>query len=179
MTPAGRKVSTIVAVAENGVIGDAADIPWHLPADFAHFKATTMGHVLVIGRVTHESIGRPLPGRTTIVLTRDPDWTAPGVQVASDVPSALALADQILAEQGDDKQTDDKQVMIGGGAAVYAAAMPYADEQIISEIPLSPPGDTHYPEINRKRWTEVRREPREGFTVVWWERTFACGGTEA
>lgn len=176
MTPAGRKVSLVAAVAENGVIGDGAKIPWHLPADFAHFKATTMGHVLILGRATHEGIGRPLPGRTTIVLTRNPDWSADGVRVAADVPSALALADEILADQAG-QGPGEGQVMVGGGGVVYGAAMPYADEQIISEIPLSPPGDTHYPEINRKRWTEVRREPREGFTVVWWERTFACGGS--
>jgi dihydrofolate reductase len=71
-----------------------------------------------------------------------------------------------------------RQVMVGGGAHVYAAALPYADEQVISEIPLSPEGDTHYPEFSRDRWREVAREPREGFTIVTWERTFACGATK-
>ena len=118
------------------------------------------------------SIGRPLPGRETIVLTRNREWSAAGVRVAHDVPSALALADEILADQ-----PADRQVMIGGGGHVYTAAMPYADEQIISEVPLSPAGETRYPEISAKRWTEVRREPRDGFTIVWWERSFACGGS--
>ncbi|MBM9460093.1 dihydrofolate reductase [Nocardioides sp. zg-536] len=170
-TPAGRMVTAVAAVAENGVIGDGENIPWHLPADFAHFKATTMGHVLILGRTTHEGIGRPLPGRETIVLTRDPDWSAEGVHVAHDVLSALKLADELLAGS-----PDERQVMVGGGGHVYAALMPYTDEQVISEIPVSPEGQTRYPEINRRRWREVRREPREGFTVVWWERVFACGG---
>lgn len=160
----------VAAVAENGVIGADADIPWKISEDFAHFKATTLGHVLLLGRTTHEGIGRPLPGRTTVVLTRDPDWTADGVHVARSVPDALDLADRLLAEE-----PEDRQVMIGGGAHVYAAALPYADEQVISEIPMAPEGDTHYPEFSRSRWREVRREPREGFTIVWWERVFACG----
>lgn len=159
----------VAAVAENGVIGSDANIPWHIPADFAHFKATTTGHVLVLGRTTHEGIGKPLPGRQTIVLTRDPNWSAEGVHVARDIPSALALADELLADN------PKGQVMIGGGATVYTAALPYADEQILSEIPLSPAGDTHYPQFSRNRWREGRRDEREGFTVVWWERVFACG----
>jgi dihydrofolate reductase len=170
-TPAGRRVTMVAAVAENGVIGADADIPWKISEDFAHFKTTTMGHVLVLGRTTHEGIGRPLPGRTTIVLTRDPSYTAEGVEVAHSITEALDLADRLLADA-----PDDRQVMIGGGAAVYDAALPYADEQVISEIPLSPEGDTHYPEFSPKRWRELRREPREGFTIVWWERVFACGG---
>lgn len=168
-TPGGRRVTMVAAVAQNGVIGAGAGIPWHLPADFAHFKATTTGHVLILGRTTHEGIGKPLPGRQTIVLTRDPGWSAEGVRVARDLPSALLLADELLAD------SPKGQVMIGGGAAVYAAALPYADEQILSEIPLSPEGDTHYPKFSRNRWREGRRDEREGFTVVWWERVFACG----
>lgn len=171
-TPAGRRVTMVAAVAENGVIGADADIPWKISEDFQHFKATTMGHVLVMGRTTHEGIGRPLPGRTTVVLSRDQDYAPEGVEVAHSITDALALADRLL-----EGQPDDRQVMVGGGAAVYAAAMPYADEQVISEIPLSPEGDTHYPEFSPKRWHEVRREPREGFTIVWWERVFACGGS--
>jgi dihydrofolate reductase len=172
MTPGGRRVTMVAAVAENGVIGADANIPWHLPEDFAHFKATTMGHVLVLGRTTHEGIGRPLPGRTTVVLTSSPTWSAEGVRVAHSVPEALDLADELLADQ-----PPDRHVMIGGGAAVYAAALPYADEQVISEIPLRPAGDTHYPAFSRQRWREVGREPREGFTIVTLERSFGCGGS--
>src|SRR5262245_6925088 len=87
-----RRVTLVAAYADNRVIGDHGSIPWHLPEDFAHFKATTMGGVLVMGRATYDSIGRPLPGRTTIVVTRNPDWSAEGVLVAHSLGDALALA---------------------------------------------------------------------------------------
>jgi dihydrofolate reductase len=149
-------VTLIAAVARNGVIGAAGGIPWHLPEDFAHFKATTLGHTLVMGRATYESIGRPLPGRTTIVVTRDPRWSADGVLVAHSLEEALAMA------QGD--------VFVAGGAAVYEAALPYADVQLLSEVDLEPDGDTFYPEVDTEEWAEVERDPREGFTIVRWER---------
>jgi dihydrofolate reductase len=158
-TPGGRSVTMVAAVGENGVIGGAGDMLWDIPEDFAHFKATTIGQTLIMGRTTHEGIGRPLPGRTTIVLTRDPDWTADGVLIAHSVDEALELADTLPGE-----------VMIGGGAVVYAAAMPYADVQIISEVPLSPEGDAFYPAFDTEEWVEVRREPRTGFAIVRWER---------
>jgi dihydrofolate reductase len=164
-TPGGKTVTMVAAVAENGVIGLAGRIPWHLPEDFAHFKETTSGHILILGRTTHEGIGKPLPDRTTIVLTGDPGWHGEGVYVAPTLLDALTLADTM---EGD--------VMIGGGAVVYAAALPYADVQVISEVHASPEGDTHYPEFSRSRWREVAREPRDGFDVVRWERSFACGG---
>lgn len=154
----------VAAVAENGVIGLHGKIPWHLPEDFAHFKATTSGYILILGRTTHEGIGKPLPNRITIVLTRDPDWRGEGVHVAPTLPDALELADTM---EGD--------VMIGGGAVVYDAALPYADVQLISEVHASPEGDTYYPEFSRDRWREVSREQREGFDIVRWERVFACG----
>jgi dihydrofolate reductase len=149
-------IALIAAVAENGVIGADGAIPWHLPADFAHFKQTTMGQTLVMGRATYDSIGRPLPGRTTIVLTRSPSWSAPGVQTASSIEEALSLA------------TTD--VYVAGGATVYEQAMAYADVQLLSEVPLSPPGDTHYPAIDPAVWHVTRRDPHEGFVVVRWER---------
>ena len=164
MTPGGKTVTMVAAVAENGVIGLGGKIPWHLPEDFTHFKSTTSGHVLILGRTTHEGIGKPLPHRTTIVLTRDPDWQADGVLVRPDILGALELADTLEGE-----------VMIGGGAAVYEAAMPYADVQIISEVHATPEGDTHYPAFSPKKWREIAREPREGFDIVTWERVFACG----
>ena len=149
-------VTLIAAVARNGVIGSAGGIPWHLPEDFAHFKATTMGQTLVMGRATYDSIGRPLPGRTTIVLTRDPAWSADGVQTAASLEEALALA------EGD--------VYVAGGATVYAAALPYADEQLLSEIDLEPEGDTFYPAFDRAEWQAVAREAHQGFDVVRWVR---------
>jgi dihydrofolate reductase len=150
-------VTLIAAVARNGVIGADGDIPWHLPEDFAHFKATTLGHTLVMGRATYESIGRPLPGRTTIVVTRDPDWSADGVLVAHSLKEALTIA-------------GDAEVFVAGGATVYEAALPYADVQLLSEVDLEPEGDTFYPPVDTEVWTAVSREPHEGFTVVRWER---------
>lgn len=158
-TPAGRTVTMVAAVGTNGVIGGAGDMLWDIPEDFAHFKATTIGQTLIMGRTTHEGIGRPLPGRITIVLTRDPEWAADGVLVAHSIEEALELADTLPGE-----------VMIGGGAVVYEAAMPYADVQIISEVPLSPEGDAFYPVFDTEEWVEVRREPRTGFVIVRWER---------
>jgi dihydrofolate reductase len=149
-------VTLIAAVARNGVIGAAGGIPWHLPEDFAHFKATTLGHTLVMGRATYDSIGRPLPGRTTIVLTRDPEWHADGVLTASSLEEALATA------EGD--------VYVAGGATVYAQALPYADEQLISEVDLEPDGDTFYPEFDRDEWEQTSRRPHEGFAVVTWRK---------
>jgi dihydrofolate reductase len=145
-------VTLIAAVARNGVIGSDGDIPWRVPGEQAFFKATTLGHTLVMGRATYESIGRPLPGRTTIVLTRDPEWRADGVTTASSIEDALERAD------GD--------VYVAGGATVYAAALPHADEQLISEIDLEPEGDTFYPDYDRDEWVEVGRDQREGFDVV-------------
>lgn len=149
----------IAAVARNGVIGHRGGIPWHLPEDFAHFRATTLGHTLVMGRATYDSIGRPLPGRTTIVLTRDPGWHADGVVVAHDLGSALDLA---ADHPGD--------VYVAGGAHVYAAALARADEQILTEVHQSPEGDTFYPDFDRGQWVEKRREGRDGFDWAWFER---------
>ena len=113
MTPSGKLVVMVAAVADNGVIGADGDIPWRIPEDFAHFKRTTLGHTLVMGRATFDSIGRPLPGRTTIVLTRDPQWTADGVLVASSLAAALTLAEDLPGD-----------VMVVGGARVYDEASP-------------------------------------------------------
>jgi dihydrofolate reductase len=156
-------LTLVAAVADNGVIGNAGDIPWRIPADFAHFKALTLGHVLVMGRATYDSIGRPLPGRTTIVLTRDPAWSADGVLAVRSLDEALALADTLPGE-----------VFVAGGAAVYAAALDRAHAQVLTEVHLSPEGDTHYPEFDATQWSEVRREQHLDAEVphefVWLER---------
>ncbi len=149
----------IAAVAENGVIGDAGTIPWHLPDDFAHFKATTLGHTLVMGRATYDSIGRPLPGRTTIVLSRDPAWSADGVLVAGSFDEALARAADLPGD-----------VYVAGGASIYALALPFADEQILTEVRLSPAGDTFYPPFDRDEWVVAERASYDGFDVVRWLR---------
>jgi dihydrofolate reductase len=154
-----KRVVLIAAVADNGVIGVDGGIPWRIAEDFAHFKATTLGHTLVMGRSTYDSIGRPLPGRTTIVLTRSPTWTAEGVLVAASLEAALTLAEDLPGD-----------VLVAGGAAVYAAAMAVADEQVLTEVHQSPAGDTHYPDFDRSEWAESSRDVRDGFDIVRWVR---------
>jgi len=157
--PSEQRVVLVAAVARNGVIGHGPDIPWTLPGEQRLFKELTLGHVLLMGRTTYESIGRPLPGRTTIVLTRDPDWRADGVLVAHTLREALALAAQ---QEGD--------VMVAGGGEVYAAALSLADEQVITEVPLEPDGDAHYPAYDAGEWEETAREEHEGYQRVFLRR---------
>ena len=158
-SPRGKRVVLVAAVAENGVIGNGPDIPWRIPGEQAEFKRLTLGHTLVMGRTTYESIGRPLPGRTTIVLTRDPAWRADGVLVAHDLDDALTQAEGLPGD-----------VMVAGGSQVYAAAMAFADEQVITEVHQDPEGDVLYPDFDPGEWTEARREPGDDYDRVWWQR---------
>lgn len=145
-----RRVVLVAAVADNGVIGDGGDIPWTIPGEQAQFKQLTWGHVLLMGRATYDSIGRPLPGRTTIVLTRDPGWSAEGVLVAHSLGEALDLAGDLAGD-----------VMVAGGAQVYAEALAVADEQVLTRVRLSPEGDTRYPAFDEAAWEETSRESFE------------------
>jgi dihydrofolate reductase len=154
-----KKVVMVAAVATNGVIGLDGDIPWSIPEDLKHFRAVTRGNTVVMGRRTFDSIGHPLPYRTNVVVTRDLSWAHEHVFVAHDVDEAIAEAQEF---EGD--------VMIMGGAQIYAAALPLATHQILTEVHLSPEGDTHYPEWDRSEWRETAREVHEGFDFVWWER---------
>jgi len=154
-----RRLTLIAAYADHRVIGDHGRIPWRLPDDFAHFKATTMGGVLVMGRATYDSIGRPLPGRTTIVVTRNPDGSAGGVLVVHSVPEALALA----AEQSG-------ETYVAGGTQLYEQTLPLATHQVLTEVHLTVDGDAHYPEFDLGDWVETRRESRPDLDWVWWER---------
>lgn len=174
MTPGGRRVVLVAAVAQNGVIGHGPDIPWRIPGEQATFKQLTLGHVLLMGRTTYESIGRPLPGRTTVVLTRDVSWSADGVLVAHDLAGALALADGVEGPGGRGGEVE-VEVMVAGGSQVYAAALPVADAQVLTEVRESPVGDVHYPDFDRTEWCEERREAFESFDRVWWVR---CGVLE-
>jgi dihydrofolate reductase len=154
-----KKVVMVAAVADNGVIGQGGDIPWAIPEDLKHFRATTKGHTVVMGRATYDSIGHPLPYRTNIVVTRDPAWTADGVFVAHSVEDAVERA-----------QAYDGDVMVIGGGHIYALAMPLATHQVLTEVHQSPDGDTRYPDWDRSEWVETARETHEGFDFVWWER---------
>ena len=163
MTKIAPRVVLVAARATNGVIGLNGDIPWKIPADFAHFKRVTVGHPLVLGRTTFEGIGKPLPDRQSIVVTRDPDWSWEGVLVARSVEEAIEIGAGL-----------DSLVNIGGGAKVYRDAMPLATGQILTEVEVAPEGDTHYPEFVELEWHEVRREGhrdhRPPYDIRWLER---------
>lgn len=148
-------VSLVAAVAANGVIGSDGEMPWHYPADLARFKQTTMGHPVVMGRRTYDSIaarlGGPLPGRTNVVLSRRDGLDLPeGAVHARGVEAALEAAGEAL---DDDRET----VYVAGGASVYEQFLDRADELRITEIPERPDGDTYFPEFGPE-WTEIDRE---------------------
>lgn len=141
-------VSAIVAVAKNGVIGKDNQIPWYLPADLAYFKRTTLGHHILMGRNSFRSIGRPLPKRTNVVITRDPFFSADGVLVAHSVEEALALA----FDHG------DTEAFIIGGGSIYRDSMTLWDKLYYTEVDLEPDGDVFFPSLNPAEWRETWRE---------------------
>jgi dihydrofolate reductase len=128
----------IVARGDNGVIGHENQLPWRLPCDLQYFKRTTLGKPIVMGRKTFESIGRPLPGRTNVVVTRNPDWTHPGVRVCQSLSDALVLADAQA------RMDDQDEVMIIGGAMLYREAMAGVDRLYITQVHCTPPGDATF-----------------------------------
>ena len=140
-------VSIIAAIGKNGELGFQGKIPWHIPADFKHFKETTLGHHLIMGRKTFESIGKPLPGRKTIVLTRS-NKKIEGVDCVSAVSKALA----ICAQRGED------EVFIAGGGEIYNLFLPHAQRLYISEVDFEGEADTVFPEINMEHWHELSVE---------------------
>lgn len=152
---------SIAAVAENGVIGDAGDMVWNVPEDFRHFKRTTMGHPMIMGRTTFDGMGA-LPGRQSIVVTRNPEF-APVLKPGDDVIVVHSLDEALEAVAGRD-------AFVVGGAQIYAAAMPHVTKLIISEMPMSPDGDARFPDIDKTVWREESRDPRDGFTVVTYTR---------
>jgi dihydrofolate reductase len=157
------RVSLIVAMASGGVIGRDNRLPWHLPADLRRFKRLTMGHPLVVGRKTFESIGRPLPGRTMVVVTRDPGYAPPGVRVAHSVDEALAVA--AAAEGGD-------EVFVAGGAEIYRQTLPRADRLHLTRIEAEIPGDTRFPEFDESQWRLTQEERHEPDDEVPFAYTF-------
>lgn len=140
------RVSIIAAMAANRVIGQGNRLPWHLPEDLQHFKALTMGHHIVMGRKTYDSIGRPLPGRTTVIVTRRPDYTAPDCIAVNSIDAALSVCH------------GDPEVFFVGGAEIYAQALPIADRLYLTEIKRDFPGDAHFPPFDAGQWQEVSRE---------------------
>ncbi len=146
----------VVAVADNGVIGADGGMPWHLSGDLRRVKALTMGKPLIMGRRTYESIGRPLPGRRTIVLAGDRTFSPEGVTVVRDFDAALDAARRAAAEMG------TSEIIAFGGAGVYALALPSARRIHMTEIHVSPAGDTRFPEFPRGDWREISREAGAG-----------------
>ena len=160
------RVTIVAAVARNGVIGVDGGLPWRLPDDLRRFKELTLGHVLVMGRTTYESIGRPLPGRTTVVVTRNEGWD-PGseeVLVAHGVSEAIEAAAAI-----------DDDVFVVGGAQVYADALPLADRLELTWVDAEPYGDTRFPEVEWADWRELRREEAEEVVYVTYQRAGSPG----
>jgi dihydrofolate reductase len=143
------KLSLIVAVSRNGVIGLNNQLPWHLPEDLKYFKSVTMGKPIVMGRKTYDSIGRPLPGRTNIVITRDPAWHAPGVEVAQSLEAALALGKKACEAAG------AEEIMVIGGEQIYRMCIENADRLYLTQVDAEVEGDAFFPGIDLNAWHQV------------------------
>jgi dihydrofolate reductase len=159
---AGRPLVLVVAVADGGVIGKDGGLPWKLPEDLRHFKAATMGHVMIMGRKTWDSIGRPLPGRTTFVVSRTPGFHAEGARVFGTFDAALESA-----------YAEDPEPRVVGGAAIYEEALPRATKILLTEVHRAVEGDTFFPAFDRGAFRETERRAGETTDVefVTLERT--------
>ncbi len=146
------KLALMWAMSRNRTIGQQNRLPWHLPEDLKYFKRVTMGKPIIMGRKTWDSLGRPLPGRSNIVISRDPDFEAPGGLLTHSLPEAVALARKIAAESAVD------EAVIIGGAEIFAMALPMAERLYLTEIHADVPGDTFFPDFDVSRWQETARE---------------------
>ena len=144
------EIELVYAVADDGTIGDRGGMPWRLPSDLRRFKAHTMGAPVVMGRKTYESIGRPLPGRRNVIVTRQPGYAAPGCEVYGDLTTALDVATASVP-----------RVCVIGGAEIYRQAMERADRLVVTHVAARPGGDTLMPPIDRDAWHPVERETIE------------------
>lgn len=162
------KISLIVAKAKNDVIGKDNGLVWKLSSDLRHFKNTTTGHHLIMGRKTFESTEKPLPNRTSVVVTRNENYCVPnGHHVVTDLQEALKVCRL--------KKLD--KIFISGGGEIYKIALPYVDEMIITEVDATPEGDTFFPEVKWENWKEISRESHQadekneyGFDIVTYKR---------
>jgi len=146
------KLALIVAMSRDRVIGRDNSLPWHLPEDLRHFKAVTMGKAMIMGRKTYDSIGRPLPGRTTLVVTRQPDWSAPGVTPCAGIDEALAAARALLPT------LKQEEVMVVGGADIYRQCLPLAAKIYLTRVDVAVAGDVFFPELDAREWRVVAEE---------------------
>jgi len=148
------KVAIVVAMAKEGrVIGKDGGLPWRIPGDMRFFKSITLGKPIIMGRKTFESIGKPLPGRTNIVITRDTNWSADGARVCHTIEDALVLARKIAARD------DAAHICIIGGAEIYALALPLTDVIFLTEVAGAVEGDTTLSAFDMSEWEEVNRLP--------------------
>ena len=143
------RISLLLAMSENRVIGRDGGLPWHLSADLKRFKKLTLGHVVIMGRKTFESIGRPLPRRRSIVLSRDPAYAPEGAEAAASLDEALARA------------ADEDEVFVVGGAGVFAEALPRADRLYLTRVHAEVEGDVVFPELDLGAWTLLSEERHE------------------
>ena len=154
------QIIIIAAIAQNGVMGKDNKIPWHYKEDFQHFKQLTLNHVIVMGRKTYESIGKPLPGRTNIVVSRNKNLHCPGCILAASSHEAVRYAQQHNAEK----------LFIIGGSSLYEEGLKIADILELTFINRSVEGDTYFPEWNKKSWRETKREDHDEFSFVTFQR---------
>ena len=146
-------LSLIAALAENRVIGVDNSMPWHLPGDFKYFKAMTLGKPIIMGRKTWDSLGRPLPGRLNLVVSRQPGLVLEGAEVFASLDAAVQRAEQWAAGQG------VSEVMLIGGAQLYAQGLPDADRLYLTRVELAPEGDAWFPEFDQAQWQRVSTQP--------------------
>jgi len=149
------EILLVAAVSENGVIGRGNKLPWRLKSDMQHFRAVTVGKPVIMGRKTYLSISKPLAGRTTIVVSRDPAFAAPGIVVAPSLEAAFAAA------RGDALRRGTDAIVVAGGAEIYAQAMPQATRLSITAVHQHVDGDARFPPIDPQTWREVAREEHE------------------
>ena len=161
----------VAAVAKNGVIGRGNALPWRLKSDMAHFRALTVGNPVALGRKTYQSIGKPLAGRTTIVISRDKNFSAPGIVVAPNFNAALETA------RGDALRRNAGAIIVAGGADIYAQALPLATRLVITQVHKRVDGDARFPAIDPKLWRETARSEQKpgpqddaAFAFVTYER---------
>jgi dihydrofolate reductase len=167
-------VSLVVAVSENGVIGRDGGLPWHLPADLKHFRAVTMDHSILMGRKTHASIGRPLPGRRNLILSRDHGYRAEGCLVVNSMDAALQTAGP------------EEELMVVGGEALYRLTLPLAQRIYLTRVHAVFEGSVRFPALQVSDWKESRREDYRAdaknpyhYSFVWLERCSASGPQES
>jgi dihydrofolate reductase len=150
-------LALVAAVADNGVIGSEGALPWWLPGDLKHFKKITMGKPVIMGRRTFDSIGRPLPGRSNIVLSGNADFHAEGVHTAPSLDAALAIAEEEV------KRLGVAEIAVIGGRTLYAETLPIAARIYLTEVNAKPDGNVHFPPYDKAEWKEISREgPLQG-----------------